>query len=92
MKSGEFEDISVSRILHFFQGVGLLNAYAEIDNSQSVRVTVVPTLLYSIASHFNLAQLDYITLPTMHAHARIHTHARTHTHAYTHTHTHTHTS
>jgi hypothetical protein len=50
MKPGDFEDISVSKILHFVQGAGLLNGWTvaqKIDNGGSAWVTVMPTLLYS---------------------------------------------
>jgi len=50
LKSGDFEDISVSRTLHSVQGAGLLNAWAKglQKRLKKVKVTVMPTLLYSI--------------------------------------------
>jgi hypothetical protein len=50
MQSGDFEDISVSKILHFIQGAGLLNEWAKRLHIRllMVGVTVVPALLYSI--------------------------------------------
>jgi hypothetical protein len=52
MKPGDSEDIFVSKILHFVQGVGLLNERAQGLHKRSIRIACmghsVPTLLYSI--------------------------------------------
>jgi hypothetical protein len=40
IKPGVFEDISVSKILHFFQGVGLLTEWAEGLHKRSITVKV----------------------------------------------------
>ena len=54
MKPGDFEDISVSRILHFVQNAGLLNmnirAAQRIKHGRRAWDTMVPGLLafYSI--------------------------------------------
>jgi hypothetical protein len=51
MKPGDFEDISVSKVLHLAHGAGLLNECAKGLHKRSVtvevHVTVVPILLYS---------------------------------------------
>jgi hypothetical protein len=56
IKSGDFEGISVSKILHFSQGVGQLSARAKGLHKRLI-MAKVPALLYSIlngayAMHF----------------------------------------
>jgi hypothetical protein len=50
MKPGDFEDISVSKILQFVQSVGLLNGRAKGRHKSFITIKVhgslVPTLLY----------------------------------------------
>jgi len=51
MKPGDFEDIPVSKILHFAQGVGLLNELkgcTKVRSQSKCMGHSVPALLYSI--------------------------------------------
>jgi len=50
LKPGDFTDISISKVLHFVQSVGLLNHRERVAqkfrNGQGVRILVVPALIY----------------------------------------------
>jgi len=58
MKPGDSEDIFVSKILHFVQGVRLLNEWDQGLHKRLIRIACVghsePTLLYSILFYSTL--------------------------------------
>jgi len=60
MKPGDFEDISVSKILHFAQGAGLLNVWDQRLQSRWIMVKVhmslsaCPSVFYSVRFEYEV--------------------------------------
>jgi hypothetical protein len=62
MKPSGFEDIFISKILHFIQGAGLLNESAEVLHKTSIMVKVHgslssrPSIFYSTWAHPTISE------------------------------------